>query len=79
VLYFNPGPRYSGGFIACVVIMVLFILLALLARWYLEGENARRDREYGPPQTEHSLEDLTDRENSDFRYKLRGRISLQIF
>jgi hypothetical protein len=36
----------------------------------LEKENKRRDREFGEPGVAHALEDLTDRENKDFRYML---------
>jgi hypothetical protein len=50
--------------------MVIVILLAAFGRWHLGRENKRRDREYGPPSQDHALEDLTDRENKDFRYML---------
>lgn len=66
----TPGPQYTGGFISCVVVMLAVIVLAAYGRWHLGKENARRDREYGPPGTGHALEDLTDRENKDFRYML---------
>ena len=66
----TPGPVYYGGFISCIVQVAAVVVLAGFARWYLARENARRDREYGPPSRAHGLEDLTDRENRDFRYAL---------
>jgi hypothetical protein len=70
----TPGPRYAGGFISCVVVNVCDVLIALYGRWLLRHENRRhenrrRDHEYGPSTTGRALlENLTDRENKDFRY-----------
>lgn len=64
----TPGPLYAGGFISCVVVNACDILVALYGRWLLRRENYQRDREYGPSATGRGLEDLTDRENKDFRY-----------
>jgi hypothetical protein len=66
----TPGPVYQGGFIACVVATASVMLVAIFGRWYLGRENARRDREYGTPDNSHALEDVTDRENMNFRYML---------
>jgi hypothetical protein len=66
----TPGPDFAGGFISCVVVMICIILLAIFGRWHLGRENKRRDEKYGSPSREHALDDLTDRENKDFRYML---------
>lgn len=64
----TPGPRYSGGFISCVVVNACNVLVALYGRWLLRRENQRRDQKYGPVGVHNVSEDLTDRENMDFRY-----------
>jgi len=66
----TPGPIYQGGFIACVVATAAVMVMSVVARLVLARENARRDREYGASGNEHALEDLTDRENTNFRYAL---------
>lgn len=66
----TPGPVFTGGFISCVVCVAAVILIAIYGRWHLARENARRDREYGPATDVHALDDLTDRENKNFRYVL---------
>lgn len=66
----TPGPVYQGGFIACTVATAAVMLMAIMGRVVLGRENARRDREYGLPDDSHALEDLTDRENPNFRYML---------
>jgi len=66
----TPGPIYQGGFIACTVAVISVMVGAIIGRLVLGRENKRRDREYGPPNNEHALEDLTDRENMNFRYML---------
>lgn len=65
----TPGPRYAGSFISCVVVNACDVPIELYGRWLLRHENRRRDHEYGPLTTGRALlEDLTDRENKDFRY-----------
>ena len=66
----TPGPEFAGGWISSAVVMLGVIFLAAFGRWHLGRENARRDREYGPPSNEYGLEDLTDRQNMNFRYIL---------
>jgi hypothetical protein len=50
--------------------MICVIVLATFGRWHLGRENKRRDETYGVPSREHALDDLTDRQNKDFRYML---------
>ncbi|KAH8819381.1 major facilitator superfamily domain-containing protein [Xylogone sp. PMI_703] len=66
----TPGPVYRGGFIACTVSIAAVMVVALISRIILARENARRDREFGPPDNSHALDDLSDRENMNFRYML---------
>ncbi|RFU27781.1 hypothetical protein B7463_g8564, partial [Scytalidium lignicola] len=63
----TPGPVYQGGFIACTVSTAVVMIMAVTGRIVLARENVRRDREYGPPDNSHALEDFTDRENTNFR------------
>jgi hypothetical protein len=56
----------------CYVVLVLDIAFL---RWYLMRQNAKKDAlaaegAQGPqdPQLVHAFEDLTDRENKNFRY-----------
>lgn len=39
-------------------------------RFMLARENAQRDANYGRPGVSHGLEDITEKENKDFRYQL---------
>lgn len=66
----TPGPKYTGGFVTSVAFLIAMILLALYSHWHLSRENARRDREYGVPDDELGLEDVTDKQNSKFRYNV---------
>lgn len=45
-------------------------VIAIALRIHLARKNASRDREHGTSGTERGLEDITDRENQDFRYLL---------
>ncbi|KAF9894176.1 hypothetical protein FE257_009149 [Aspergillus nanangensis] len=64
------GPRYDQSFIGIMVCFAVCAGVALALRVILVRENARRDREYGAPDTLHGLENLTDKENKSFRYNL---------
>lgn len=53
--------------------MVFFstcFITALSLRFLLAAENAKRESVYGPPDVIHGLADLTDIENTSFRYQL---------
>lgn len=66
----TPGPVYSGGFISCVVVNAGDVLFSVFGWWWYNRKNRQRDDKYGFPSLAHGLEDLTDRENKDFRYVL---------
>lgn len=53
-----------------MVCLAIACATALLLRVLLSRENKKRDNLYGQPGAEHGLEDLTDKENKDFRYHL---------
>lgn len=66
----TPGPRYSGGFISCVVVNACDLLIAVFGWWSCSRKNRLRDENYGIPTILHALEDLTDIEDNDFRYMI---------
>ena len=64
------APRYDSSFTGIMICFAVCVVVALALRFALARENARRDREYGAPETLHGLEDMTDGENKSFRYNL---------
>ena len=66
----TDAPKYVNGFIGTMVCLAVALLAAVALRILLSRENKRRDDAFGIPGTDHGLEDLTDKENKDFRYKL---------
>ncbi|KAG5985083.1 hypothetical protein E4U55_001586 [Claviceps digitariae] len=71
-LIFNAtwGPRYDQSFLGLMICFAVCLVTALALRSMLVRENKRRERDFGPPETSHGLQDLTDRENKSFRYNL---------
>jgi hypothetical protein len=66
------GPRYFIAFavhLGCYVVLVLDIIFL---RWYLKRQNDKKDalaaEGGGDAQLVHAFEDLTDKENKNFRY-----------
>lgn len=53
-----------------LICLAACVVTALVLRLHLARENKKRDRLYGPAGMAHGLDDLTDRENKDFRYCL---------
>lgn len=66
----NDAPRYDKGFIGTMICLAICFFVAAFNRIHLARENEKRDRTYGPPGTSHGLDDVTDKENTDFRYQL---------
>ncbi|KAJ6013229.1 major facilitator superfamily domain-containing protein [Penicillium herquei] len=64
----SDSPRYLHGFLAHIVIYAVFVGIVILARVILVARN--RSKEQGSSEISHELafEDLTDRENPNFRY-----------
>ncbi|QGI67568.1 hypothetical protein CEK26_011519 [Fusarium fujikuroi] len=64
------APRYDESFTGIMICFTVCVFAALALRWLLDRENKHRDTTYGSPNHSHGLEDLTDRENKSFRYRL---------
>lgn len=66
----NDAPRYEHGFIGTMICLATCFFVAIILRFHLARENRKRDEKYGAPQDIHGLEDITDKENKDFRFQL---------
>lgn len=64
------APRYDPSFTGVLICFVICFFCAEMLRFFLARENRKRDDRYGAPDDAHGLEDLTDRENKSFRYRL---------
>ncbi|EOD51404.1 allantoate permease [Neofusicoccum parvum] len=69
------GPRYFIAFATHMGCYVLLVIVIVFLRYWLKKENARKDRlaEQGVGEAKdanytHAFEDLTDKENTNFRY-----------
>ena len=81
----SPRPIYHAGFLGSFICLCRVIALAAGTVTMLYFENKRCDRETGGPIGLRTIdEDLTDKQNEDFRYVLRshafsGRIRCAIW
>lgn len=66
----NDAPRYFTAFATHMGCYVLLLIVIVVLRWHLKSENKRKEREQGGQDLAfvHAFEDLTDRENLNFRY-----------
>ncbi|KAH7189869.1 MFS transporter [Fusarium oxysporum] len=64
------APRYNESFTGIMICFTICVFAAFALRWLFDRENKHRDTTYGSPNLSHGLEDLTDRENKSFRYRL---------
>ncbi|KAK8911205.1 hypothetical protein ACHAQE_000379 [Botrytis cinerea] len=71
----NDAPRYFIAFATHLGCYVLLLLVLVFLRWHLMSENKKRDelagagiREADDRDMVHAFDDLTDRENPNFRY-----------
>ena len=71
------APRYIIAFSTHMGCYVLLVFVIGFLRWHLKKENAKKDRlqaEFAaqavgqPVELSHAFDDLTDRENLNFRY-----------
>lgn len=69
------APRYFIAFSTHLGCYSLLVIDVILLRWYLRAQNKKRDRlaaeGVGEARDEafvHAFEDLTDKENPNFRY-----------
>lgn len=71
----RDSPRYFIAFSTHMGCYVLLVLTIIYLRWHLKKENQKKDdlaaagvREASDSKNVHAFEDLTDRENPNFRY-----------
>ncbi|TRX88961.1 hypothetical protein FHL15_010189 [Xylaria flabelliformis] len=71
----RDAPKYHIAFFTHIGCYAALVLVLLFFRWYLKQQNAKRDklaaegvREAKDTNLTHAFEDLTDRENPNFRY-----------
>ncbi|KAI2950737.1 hypothetical protein CBS147323_10665 [Aspergillus niger] len=64
----SDAPRYLHGFLAHIVIYAVFIALTVLTRVILTRRNKAKEGESSDVSHELAFQDLTDRENPNFRY-----------
>jgi hypothetical protein len=66
----NQAPVYSLGIWSMVVSHLLEVICVALLWWHLRSENQRRDDNQDSinGRCVGTLEDMTDKENSNFRY-----------
>jgi hypothetical protein len=69
------APRYFIAFAVHLGCYTLLVFIILFLRWHLRRQNQRKDEllrtaipEAKDPDLVHAFEDLTDRENINFRY-----------
>ncbi|KAF2969770.1 hypothetical protein GQX73_g3851 [Xylaria multiplex] len=71
----RDAPKYHIAFATHLGCYAALVLILLFFRWYLKWQNAKRDslaaagvQEANDTNLTHAFEDLTDRENPNFRY-----------
>lgn len=64
----SDAPRYLHGFVAHIVIYAVFVALVFLTRVILMARNRSKEQSLSEISHELAFEDLTDRENPNFRY-----------
>ncbi|GFP59123.1 hypothetical protein ACSS6W_007790 [Trichoderma asperelloides] len=64
------APKFSQSFTGILVCFAVCFFLAQVVRFMLDRENKNRTKLYGPPTFDKALEDLSDKENTSFRYAL---------
>lgn len=63
------APRYFIAFSTHIGCYSLLVVVIFLLRWHLKRQNAKKDALYEHDETyANAFEDLTDRENTNFRY-----------
>lgn len=65
----QDAPRYITGFIVHIVVYVVYICLVIVTRFLLVRRNKQKESATGA-ELSHDLafQDLTDKENPNFRY-----------
>lgn len=70
---FRPtdAPRYFPAFASHMACYICLLTVIITLRWHLKRQNRLKDQQQGGQRDEafvHAFEDLTDRENPNFRY-----------
>ncbi|KAJ3578983.1 hypothetical protein NPX13_g1582 [Xylaria arbuscula] len=68
IFQISDGPRYLNGFTAHFVLYAVYNLILLVTRWLLIRRNKQKVEAAGGQDHSHAFDDLTDRENPNFRY-----------
>ena len=73
----REAPKYHTAFATHLGCYSALVIILIFFRWHLSRENKRRDemaaagvREAADDRMVHAFEDLTDKENPNFRYVL---------
>jgi MFS family permease len=66
----SVGPKYVTGFTVSLVLLMISSGLGLTLYFYLRAENSKRDANYGQPTATMFIDDVTDKQNTSFRYVL---------
>lgn len=64
----KDAPRYRPGFLVHIVIYGVYVGLVILTRVVLMARNRRKTQEVSEVSHDLAFQDLTDRENPNFRY-----------
>ncbi|KAL4893389.1 MFS general substrate transporter [Aspergillus ambiguus] len=67
-IFQSDAPRYLHGFLAHIVIYAVYIILTVVTRWILVARNRSKVRLTGEVSHDLAFQDLTDKENPNFRY-----------
>jgi hypothetical protein len=69
VFFDGDAPRYRKALSIHLGCYTVLIFVIAFLRWNLTSRNNRKDREFGKEiNTTHGFDDLTDKENPNFRY-----------
>jgi hypothetical protein len=64
----SDAPRYLHGFLAHIVIYAVYVALVVVTRLVLVARNRSKDQQSSGTFYDFAFNDLTDRENPNFRY-----------
>lgn len=71
----REAPKYFTAFASHIGCYALLVIILIYFRWYLTHQNKKRDalaaagvQEAADARMLHAFEDLTDKENPNFRY-----------
>lgn len=69
IFFDGDAPRYRKALSIHLGCYSLLVVVIAFLRWNLTNRNSKKDREFGKDiSTTHGFDDLTDKENPNFRY-----------